>query len=217
MKKLIGLAAVVATVMVLSTSAAFGQTLLLNERLDADATVLADISLSIEDSGGSGTLNLGTLSAPPELGGEYIIVSATANYAAWNLAIYTDNFDVNVDTVAWDTNEFGGLVHKPSSSTLRLGWYAVDSGDTIIDAASPADGNWMLLYDKSDGDGAGSTFDYGAAGLGFGRYSEWFNLATLGEEEDLVAPFVFDVYLTTYENSPPAEYEGTFVVEMYLE
>ncbi len=224
MKRLIGLVAAGTLVAFFVVSTARAQALL-SEELSATATVGETISLSIVSSGGDPTiLALGTINERYHLGENYIIVKATANYAAWNLAIYTNNFDVTPDTVAWQTDEFGGLVNKVSSSTVRLAWAAVPTSTTAAGTVpEPADpGNdamtnydhWRWVADTGD---MGFVYD-SYLNLGFGSFSEWFNV--VGAPAGLYtleSPFEFHVYLCTYENNAPGEYSGNFVVDMFLE
>lgn len=121
-----------------------------------------------------GDVPAGTPFATPT---EYIKVEHDDNSLAWEIKIYTNNFDI--DLVTWDPYDpaeygvtpatatwgfqYGGMIGSPGART-PMAWHAdttdsVSSAFEVGTATDPVNTGWNFLKDKADRDDPGTTVD----------------------------------------------------------
>ena len=145
--------------------------------IPASATLEGVSTLTVEPvtygGGLTYSIDFGTITLPAtfETPGEYIKVVHNDNSLAWEIKIYTNNF--NITLADWDPYgeanygvtpatatwgfQYGGMIGTVEGARLPMGWHArtddvLASAFEVGTATAPVDTGWNFIKDKADRD-----------------------------------------------------------------
>jgi len=139
-----------------------GADVVATESVPASATLGGVSTLSVEaviyDGASTGSIAFGPVSAgegflvPPQ----YIKVDHDDNSLAWEIKIYTENFETEPSTTTWGYN-YGGMIGLVPGARTPMGWHAgiansLTSKFAAGDPGAETTVGWNFIKDKSDKD-----------------------------------------------------------------